>query len=91
MKRFQKAHYLAVLGLCWLCAGAGSVSSSRAGTPTAKRCSMRNLQKGRGAGRNRTDEWRFCRPLPYHLATAPLAKKCHFARRTASHCRCAEA
>jgi hypothetical protein len=25
----------------------------------------------RGAGRNRTDEWRFCRPLPYHLATAP--------------------
>ncbi len=26
----------------------------------------------RGAGRNRTDEWRFCRPLPYHLATAPM-------------------
>src|SRR5690349_4760056 len=25
----------------------------------------------RGADRNRTDEWRFCRPLPYHLATAP--------------------
>src|ERR1700741_902120 len=25
----------------------------------------------RGAGRNRTDESRFCRPLPYHLATAP--------------------
>src|SRR5439155_23823784 len=25
----------------------------------------------RGAGRNRTDEQRFCRPLPYHLATAP--------------------
>ena len=25
----------------------------------------------KGADRNRTDEWRFCRPLPYHLATAP--------------------
>ena len=25
----------------------------------------------RGAGRIRTAEWRFCRPLPYHLATAP--------------------
>ena len=25
----------------------------------------------RGAGRSRTAEWRFCRPLPYHLATAP--------------------
>ncbi len=29
----------------------------------------------RGAGRNRTDEWRFCRPLPYHLATAPGSDK----------------
>ena len=27
----------------------------------------------RGAGRDRTAEWRFCRPLPYHLATAPNA------------------
>jgi hypothetical protein len=26
----------------------------------------------RGAGRIRTAEWRFCRPLPYHLATAPF-------------------
>ena len=25
----------------------------------------------RGAGRNRTGEWEFCRLLPYHLATAP--------------------
>ncbi len=25
----------------------------------------------RGAGRIRTAAWRFCRPLPYHLATAP--------------------
>ena len=24
-----------------------------------------------GAGQIRTDEWRFCKPLPYHLATAP--------------------
>src|SRR6266545_7074579 len=30
---------------------------------------------GRGAGRNRTDESRFCRPLPYHLATAPEGSK----------------
>src|SRR5204863_2307403 len=30
--------------------------------------------EGRGAGRNRTDESRFCRPLPYHLATAPGVK-----------------
>src|SRR2546427_11994276 len=29
----------------------------------------------RGAGRNRTDESRFCRPLPYHLATAPGRQK----------------
>src|SRR5438046_2822826 len=29
----------------------------------------------RGAGRNRTDESRFCRPLPYHLATAPARQK----------------
>src|SRR5258708_39908734 len=27
--------------------------------------------RSRGAGRDRTAEWRFCRPLPYHLATAP--------------------
>ena len=26
-----------------------------------------------GAGQDRTDEWRFCKPLPYHLATAPKA------------------
>ena len=25
----------------------------------------------RGAGRNRTGDWEFCRLLPYHLATAP--------------------
>ena len=24
-----------------------------------------------GEGRNRTDEWSFCRALPYHLATPP--------------------
>src|SRR5512134_2638251 len=29
----------------------------------------------RGAGPNRTGEWRFCRPLPYHLATAPQTTK----------------
>src|SRR5712691_2838352 len=29
----------------------------------------------RGAGRNRTVGWRFCRPLPYHLATAPESGK----------------
>ncbi len=28
----------------------------------------------RGAGRIRTAEWRFCRPLPYHLATAPMKR-----------------
>ena len=27
--------------------------------------------EGRGAARIRTGEWRFCKPLPYHLATAP--------------------
>ena len=31
--------------------------------------------KPRGAGRNRTVGWRFCRPLPYHLATAPESGK----------------
>ena len=31
----------------------------------------RGLGLARGAGRDRTAEWRFCRPLPYHLATAP--------------------
>ena len=31
----------------------------------------RALGDARGAGRNRTDEWRICSPLPYHLATAP--------------------
>ena len=30
--------------------------------------------RGRGAGRIRTAEWRFCRPLPYHLATAPTRR-----------------
>ena len=25
----------------------------------------------KGAGRNRTGDWEFCRLLPYHLATAP--------------------
>jgi hypothetical protein len=30
----------------------------------------------RGAGQDRTDEWRFCKPLPYHLATAPKAALC---------------
>ena len=29
----------------------------------------------RGAGRNRTGEWEFCRLLPYHLATAPRDRK----------------
>ena len=29
-----------------------------------------------GAGQDRTDEWRFCKPLPYHLATAPKAAFC---------------
>src|SRR5882672_11801048 len=33
------------------------------------------VRKARGAGRNRTDESRFCRPLPYHLATAPGRQK----------------
>src|SRR6185295_5905525 len=38
----------------------------------------------RGAGRIRTAEWRFCRPLPYHLATAPRGGgRCHPARGTA--------
>ena len=31
------------------------------------------VELSRGAGRDRTAEWRFCRPLPYHLATAPNA------------------
>src|SRR5258708_778288 len=28
-----------------------------------------------GDGRDRTGEWRFCRPLPYHLATSPIGGK----------------
>src|SRR5688572_25236077 len=28
-------------------------------------------RRRRGAGRNRTGDWEFCRLLPYHLATAP--------------------
>ncbi len=28
-----------------------------------------------GEGRNRTDEWGFCRAQPYHLATSPSFEK----------------
>src|SRR5207302_11442064 len=38
----------------------------------------REVEVGRnrngGDGRDRTGEWRFCRPLPYHLATSPSQK-----------------
>ena len=30
------------------------------------------MPKFRGADENRTREYRFCKPMPYHLATAPL-------------------
>ncbi len=30
-------------------------------------------EANRGADRSRTGEWRFCKPLPYHLATAPAS------------------
>ena len=36
---------------------------------------MGGAGRGRGAGRNRTGEWEFCRLLPYHLATAPRDRK----------------
>lgn len=32
---------------------------------------VRSGKKAGGEGRNRTDEWGFCRALPYHLATPP--------------------
>ena len=46
------------------------VSIKIARNRTSERC-MCWQYTPRGAGRNRTDESRFCRPLPYHLATAP--------------------
>jgi hypothetical protein len=60
----------------------GEIPAPRA--PSARTCSSicpKTIQKRpapswdrptrRGAGQIRTAEWRFCRPLPYHLATAP--------------------
>jgi threonine dehydratase len=41
----------------------------------------------RGAGRNRTGEWEFCRLLPYHLATAPRDSQANWRDCLLSSCR----
>ena len=36
---------------------------------------QRRREKSGGEGRNRTDEYSFCRAVPYHLATPPQLVK----------------
>ena len=56
------------------CAPGGVVSPSVAGRELVGRASFVTRYLSRGPGRIRTAGSRFCRPLPYHLATGPLLR-----------------
>src|SRR5580704_17489071 len=62
-----------------VCRGAGRVRGSYAGETNSLSGGKQRGNFG-GAGGNRTHVLRFCRPLPYHLGTAPqsysISKPC---------------
>src|SRR5262245_9644029 len=53
-------------------------------TQTPRSRGTRGHNNSGGDDRIRTGEWRFCRPLPYHLATSPQRDSSILARRCQS-------